>query len=80
MRTGAPVRSVALTGVGTGCRNGSGVPRRAAATLRTNSRPFDMELAETARDIRKRVVGNRPLPLYQGYSEGERSELNTTGR
>lgn len=36
----------------------------------------NMELAKIARIIRDRVVRNRPLPLIQGCSEGERSGLN----
>lgn len=36
----------------------------------------NMELAKTTRVIRDRVSRNRPLPLYGGYTEGERSELN----
>lgn len=35
-----------------------------------------MELPKTARNIRNRVIRNRPLPLYQGFAEGERFKSN----
>lgn len=38
--------------------------------------PSIVELSETARTMRDRVVRNRPLPVCQGCSERERLELN----
>lgn len=38
--------------------------------------PTDLELAKIGRAKRDRVVHSPPLPLHQGCSEGERSEVN----
>lgn len=49
---------------------------RAAPTMAPESTPSKMKLRKTARTIRHRVNRNHTRSVYQGCSEGERSELN----